>query len=341
MASFSKASLPAVSLVAGGLLLLTVAACGSGSADNRSDGGSGSGSGGSSSGGGSGGSSGSGSALSQQVVWPISAQANVLGNNLQIDVDNLYGYATSGMTPLAGVASLAKTLDDTLSTLSTTVCASDSKAADAATASHAVVAFVAALPPGGGSNSMLTALESQVEQLSAALRSAITASPCVSALTPPDGSAASPGGTAISSAAAISSPAGSSGSDLAIPVSASSAYPAIAISNQSTDPLSFSAITVAYADGTSRSIGFGSYPGDGTTTMMSGAADLAGSASLVVDVDARTLESVTLGGASLGCPLPGVGADAGGGSGSGSGGNVGCTGSVTIFGLQVGNGLSP
>jgi len=333
-----------VSLVAGGLLLLAMAACGSGSADNRSDGGSGSGSGGGGSGGGSGGSSGSssggadsGSALSQQVVWPISAQANVLSNNLQIDVDNLYGYATSGMTPLTDVASLAKTLDDTLSTLAVTACASDAKAADAATASHALVAFAAALPAGGGSNAMLTAQDSQVEQLSAALRSAITASPCVSALTPPDGSAASPGGTAISSAVAISGTAGSSGSDLAIPVSASSAYPAIAITNQSTDPLSFSAITVAYADGTSRSIGFGSYPGDGTTTMMSGAADLAGSASLVVDVDARAIKSVTLGAASLGCPLPGAGADGGGGSG----GNVGCTGAVTVFGLPAGNGLSP
>ena len=289
------------------------------------------GGGGGGSGGGSGsssGSSGSGGGLSQQVVWPLIAQANVLGNNLQIDVDNLYGYATSGMTPLTDVGSLAKTIDDTLSTLSTTVCSGDSKAADAASASHALLAFEQALPAGGGAT-RCSRRRSRRWSSSAALRTAITASTCVSALTPANGSgAAAANGTSISSAAAISSTGGGGGSDLAIPVSATKSYPAIAIANQSSDPLSFGSITVAYADGTSRSIGFGSYPGDGTTMMMSGAADVAGGAALVVDVDARTVESVTLGSASLGCPLPGVGADAGGGGGGG--GNAGCTGSVEI-----------
>ena len=332
--------------LAGCLLLLATAACGSsspgGSGGNGS--GSGSGSGGSGSGSGSGGSgsgsgsggSGSGGTLSQQVVWPISAQANVLGNNLQIDVDNIYGYATPGDTPLTDVEALAKTVNDTITSLSTSVCASDPKAADAASASQALLAFAQGLPSGGGSSSMLTAQESKEEQLSSALRSAITASPCISQLTPANGSTTPVGGSDLSSAVALTGATGTNASNVEIPVGTATAYPAIAVANLSADSLSFSSVTIAYVDGSTRSIGFGSYPGDGTSTLMSGAADLAASASLVVDVDPRAIGSVTLVGASLGCPQPPAGGDGGGG-----GGGASCSGSVKIVGMAAGNGLSP
>lgn len=330
--------------LAGCLLLLATAACGSsspgnstgsGSGSGSGSGGSGSGSGGSGSGGGSGSSSGGigPGALSQQVVWPLSAQANVLGNNLQIDVENLYGYPTAGMTPLADVEALAKTVDDTLTSLSTSVCASDSKAGDAASASRAVLAFIQGLPSGGGSSSMLNAQESKEQQLTSALRTALTASTCISQLTPAVGSTTPPSGTDLSSAAALSGAGGAS--NVEISVGASKVYPAITVDNLSANALSFGSITIAYGDGSTRSIGFGSFPGDGTTTVMPGAADLSGGASLVVDVDARAIQTVTLVGASLSCPLPPGGADGGGGGGGA------CTGSVKIVGLTAGNGLAP
>ena len=328
--------------LAGCLLLLAAAACGSSSPGGSGGNGSGSGSGGSGSGSGSGGSgsgsgsggSGSGGTLSQQVVWPVSAQANVLGNNLQIDVDNIYGYATPGDTPLADVEALAKTVNDTITSLSTSACASDPKAADAASASQALLAFAQGLPSGGGSSSMLTAQESEEEQLSSALRSAITASPCISQLTPANGSTTPVVGSDLSSAVALTgAAAGTNASNVEIPVGAAKPYPAIAVTNLSADSLSFSSVTIAYVDGSTRSIGFGSYPGDGTSTLMSGAADLPSSASLVVDVDPRAIQSVTLVGASLGCPEP-----PGGGDG---GGDASCSGSVKIVGMAAGNGLSP
>jgi hypothetical protein len=275
-----------------------------------------------------------GADLSQETVWSISAQTNALGNNMEIDVENLYGYSPSGLIPLTAVTALAERVHSTLASLATSVCADDAKAGDAASAAEAIVTFLHSLPSGGGTTAMLTAQTNKEEALSAALRSAIAASKCVSLLDAPNGSTTAVTGSDISSAISISNGGETTSADLEVPIKADGAFPAVAIENQSSDPLAIASITVDYVDGTSRSIGFGTTQEDGSAKTIVLSATVDPSTTLVVDVDDRAIHSITLVGASLSCPQPGTGT---GGNGFG----VVCTGSVKVVGLSKSNGLSP
>jgi hypothetical protein len=294
----------------GSVLLVAVAACG-GSSNGNANG---------------------GVDLSQETVWSVSAQANALGNNMEIDVEGLYGYSPSGMIPLSAVTALAEDLHSTLSSLATSVCADDAKAGDATSAAEAIVSFLHSLPSGGGTPAMLSAQTNKEEALSAALRSAIAASKCVSQLGAPNGATTPVTGSNISSSVSISNGGEMTGANLEVPVKAEGTFPAVAIENHSSDPLTIASIAVKYADGTSRSIGFGTTQQDGSSKTITLSATLGASTSLVVDVDDRAIQSITLVGASLSCPEPGTG---------GNGFGVVCTGSVKIVGLSKGNGLSP
>jgi hypothetical protein len=308
---------------------------GSGGAAGTGGGGGADGSGGAAGSGGSGGTTGTsgeggGQALSQELAWSVSAQANALGNNLEIAVDNLYGFETGGEVPLPALTSLAKTLASTLVALSDGVCAKDPKAGVAAKDVDAVLSFIQSLPPGGGPATELNAQAKKEEGLTAALRSSIATSPCVNALAQANGATSTRSGTDISSETSLRNLAAT---DVEIPLHAKAAFPAVVIENLGGYGVTIASLQLRYADGTKQTIGFGSTQTDGSTATLDLSAQLAEKTSLFVDVDDRALDSVTLVGASVACPLPGSG-------GAGDGPTT-CSTSLKIIGMAEGNGLSP
>jgi hypothetical protein len=82
--------------------------------------------------------------------------------------------------------------------------------------------------------------------------------------------------------------------------------------------------------GSTRTIGFGSSQVDGSSMVAPLSASPGGGTSLVVDVDVRAMQEVTLVGAVLACPEP---------HGPGGAGTP-CTGSVKLVGLAARSGLA-
>ncbi len=286
---------------------------------------------------------------------------NALGNNLEIYVEYVYGYSSSTGVTLQSLETLTDGITTSLGALAATACADDPKAAAAVDASKAITTFLEALPVSGNLPD-LSAQTSNEEGLVAALKAAIAASPCASALTTAAGSATTPTGMTLATGAVT-------GADLVLPVTSGAAFPAIAIDNVASNGVSFGSIKVDYADGSSVTIDAGEIPVDGASTFTQGSFGVASQLSLVVDIDAKPLASITLTGAQLSCPQPGgssgssTGTSSGSHSGStsassagstsgtstvastgdmsGGGGTEVCTGSVTILGLAKGNGLIP
>ena len=208
----------------------------------------------------------------------------------------------------------------------------DPKAAAAASAAQAVLSYIQSLPPaaeGPMAGALLSAQTKQEQQITATLRSAIAASPCISGLTPPGASTTLATGSVLSAMTPLTTAAGGTPSaNVQVTVQALQPFPAIAIENVSSNSLAIASLTIAYSDGTTRSIGFGSSPGDGTTTPFSPMAQIGSNGSLVVDVDDRAIASITLVGAALDCPQP-------------EHSTAPCPGSVKVVGLAAGSGLSP
>jgi hypothetical protein len=268
--------------------------------------------------------------LSQQVVWPIAGQANLLGNNLQIYVQNLYGFPTPGNVTYADVHALALALDGTLHALAKGQCSQDPQLGDAATATDAVVSFMEGLPMGAGNPSQLSAQEALEQKLAAATKAALAASTCAAQYSP-EGIGSPPQGQLLLGTVVqeTTSQMTTTGDVVLTP---SGSFPAVGIAVTAGSRFTFAEIDIEYADGTSRSIPYGSVMLEPGWTMGAG---IAVGYAMTIDIDARPLTKITLAKPSLDLtpcehPSPGDG---------GAGGT--CSTSVAVSGLAQGNGLGP